>query len=210
MAARMDIYFYKVTADNGGAPCISRGVLSLAICKPMIRKAAAIGDLVFGFAANSLSPDNRLIYVARVTDKLSGDTYYTTDRYSRREDCIYEFNKGRYMRRRSAKHHPRPDDLAHDLGKPPLYPRAHILLSTDFRYFGKKGTAEYKTKFLRIKRAVELLRRGARVHHAPELRNELLAMADWIWNGGPGKRGDRGKKVLGRPTSAPSDQVCHR
>lgn len=31
------IYFYKLTADNGGAPCVQDGLLSLAICKPMIR-----------------------------------------------------------------------------------------------------------------------------------------------------------------------------
>jgi hypothetical protein len=32
--------FYKLTADNGGAPCVRYGLLSLAICKPMIRKTA--------------------------------------------------------------------------------------------------------------------------------------------------------------------------
>jgi Nucleotide modification associated domain 2 len=47
-----DIYFYKLTADNGGAPCVRHGLLSLAICKPMIRKTAEEGDLTFGFAAN--------------------------------------------------------------------------------------------------------------------------------------------------------------
>jgi Nucleotide modification associated domain 2 len=205
MAALMNIYFYKLIADNGGAPCVWRSVLSLAICKPMIRKSAAIGDLIFGFAANSLSPNNRLIYAACVTDKLSGGAYYTTDRHSRREDCIYELKNGRFSRRRGAKHHPKPGDLVHDLGKPPQYPRANVLLSTDFRYFGKRCTAEYKSKFPRIRRAVELLGRGARVHHSTELRDELLAMADWIWDGD-----GTGKKVLGRPTSAPSDAVCHR
>jgi Nucleotide modification associated domain 2 len=41
-------YFYKLTADNGGAPCVRYGLLSLAICKPMIRKTAKEGDLIFG------------------------------------------------------------------------------------------------------------------------------------------------------------------
>ena len=54
-----NIYFYKLTADNGGAPCVRYGLLSLAICKPMIRKTAKEGDLVFGFAANSLHRYNR-------------------------------------------------------------------------------------------------------------------------------------------------------
>lgn len=39
----------------------------------MIRKTAEEGDLIFGFAANSLHRDNRLLYVARVTKKLADD-----------------------------------------------------------------------------------------------------------------------------------------
>ena len=39
------IYFYKLTTDNGGAPCVQDNLLSLAICKPMIRMAAQVGDL---------------------------------------------------------------------------------------------------------------------------------------------------------------------
>ncbi len=49
MSTATDIYVYKMTADNGGAPCVHRRLLSLAICKPKIRKAANRGDLIFGF-----------------------------------------------------------------------------------------------------------------------------------------------------------------
>jgi Nucleotide modification associated domain 2 len=193
-----------LVADSGGAPCVRRGMLSLAICKPMIRETAGIGDLIFGFAANSLSPDNRLIYVTRITDKLSSGKYYMSDQYSRREDCIYEFKNARFVRRRGAKHHHRAEDLVHDLGSPPDYPRANVLLSTDFRYFGRAGTAEYKSKFSRVKSAVELLGRGHRVHHhSAELRDQLLAMADWIWCSAT-------EKVIGPPTNAPSERICHR
>jgi hypothetical protein len=199
---KVNIYFYKLVADNGGAPCIYRGRLSLAICKPMIRKTARIGDLVFGFAANSLSPDNRLIYVARITEKLSGPAYYESERYSQREDCIYKFKDGHFARRAGAQHHHRPEDLVHDLGRPPSYPRAHVLLSSDFRYFGKLGTAEYKSKFPRIERAIELLGRGHRVRQNPELRTQLLDMANWIWRSTP-------KKAVGPPTNVPSRRVYH-
>lgn len=64
------IYFYKLIVDDGGARCVENGLLSLAICKPMIRRTAKNGDVVIGFAANSLHADNRLIYVARVNEKL--------------------------------------------------------------------------------------------------------------------------------------------
>jgi hypothetical protein len=73
------IYFYKLTADNGGAPCVEDGLLSLAICKPAIRSTARCGDVIFGFAANSLHPDNRLIYIARVTEKSKDGLYFLPD-----------------------------------------------------------------------------------------------------------------------------------
>jgi Nucleotide modification associated domain 2 len=196
------IYFYKLMADNGGAPCVERGLLSLAICKPMIRRAAREGDLIFGFAANSLHRDNRLVYAARITKKLTEGGYYTDNSYANRGDCVYRFEAGRFVWRKGAKYHG-PQDLIHDLGPHPDYPRANVLLSKDFRYFGGAGSDEYKVKFGRVKTAVESLGRGQRVHHDKALFGQLLDMADWIWAISKHKK-------IGYPTSAPSRSVCHR
>jgi hypothetical protein len=196
------IYFYKLTADNGGAPCIRYGLLSLAICKPTIRKTAREGDLIFGFAANSLHRDNRLIYVARVTKKLCGGVYYKNSRYSRRRDCIYQLSGMRFVWKKSSAYHG-PEQINHDLGQHPDYPRANVLLSRDFRYFGIAGTDQYKSRFPRVRRAVERLGRGARVRHNEELRCELIDMADWVWR-------STNRKVTAQPTSALSRQICLR
>lgn len=196
------IYFYKLTADNGGAPCVQDGLLSLAICKPMIRNTARLGDLIFGFAANSLHADNRLLYVARVTNKLPDGRYYTTARYVLREDCIYERRGDRFLWRQGALHHG-PRDLVHDLGPYPGYLRANVLLSEDFRYLGKNGNADYKLWYPCIKDAVERLGQGHRVRHDERLRNELEALVQEIWNGSR-------RKVLGKRTSKPRRGVCHR
>ncbi|MGH8255967.1 MAG: hypothetical protein ACRET0_07105 [Steroidobacteraceae bacterium] len=56
------IYYYKVVVDCGGAPCVQRGVLSLAICKPRLRGRAVAGDIVLGLAANSINAGNHVIY----------------------------------------------------------------------------------------------------------------------------------------------------
>ena len=85
--SRPDIYVYKVVVDNGGAPCVAAGLLSLAICKPKIRKTCTKGSLVFGFGGKQY--DERLIYIARVTAKLESDAYYREREYARRPDCIY-------------------------------------------------------------------------------------------------------------------------
>ena len=87
MAGRL--YVYKLMVDNGGAPCVHGNRLTLAICKPRIRSSAGIGDVIFGFAANSLSRDNRLIYIARVTGIEPDGGYYDDDAYAGRPDRIY-------------------------------------------------------------------------------------------------------------------------
>jgi hypothetical protein len=196
------VYLYKLVTDNGGAPCIYRGKLSLAICKPMMRSKAKVGDLVFGFAANSLDKTNRLIYAAHVTKKLSNGRYFKDKRYFKRGDCIYKFAAGRFRWKKGAQHHG-PKDRFHDLGSYPKYMRASVLMSSDFRYFGKAGNDKYKMCFPRVKRAVEQLGRGHRVRHSAALQDELFAMGDWVWH-------STRKKVLGPPTHARSRDVCHR
>jgi hypothetical protein len=178
-------------------------MLSLAICKPMIRTGAEEGDLIFGFTANSLDTHNKLIYAARVTKKLPSGEYYESNKFSSRPDRIYTFQSGRYVRRKDSKFHDKPSDLTHDLGESPNYLRAAVLLSTDFRYFGVNGTDEYKSKYKLIKRGVEGLGRGQRVNLAPELREQFLAMKKWLW-------GKNESRVLGRPTDAPYSSSCHR
>ena len=36
-------YLYKMTVDDGGAPCVQDRMLTLAICKPTIRRVAPEG-----------------------------------------------------------------------------------------------------------------------------------------------------------------------
>lgn len=196
------IYYYKLTTDDGGAPCVLDGLLSLAICKPMIRSTAKKEDLVFGFAANSLHADNRLLYIARVTDKAIKGNYYTSGEYNHREDCIYERHGDRFRWRQGVLHHG-PRHLVHDLGEHPVYDRANVLLSDDFRYFGANGSDEYKSQFSLIKDAIEDLGRGHRVYHDEPLRIALLALMKQVWR-------ETRTKVSGEQTSTPRRGACHR
>ncbi len=176
------IYLYKLTADNGGAPCVARGLLTLCICKPGIRSTARIGDVLIGVAANSLYADNRLIYVARITDKLIDGEYFKDSRYRNREDYIYDWHDGVFNVRRGAAHHGQLGDLQHDLGSPPDYPRAKALLSREFRYFSGYGSDEYKTLFPRAARLVERLNQGHRVNHGDALQRELITLIEWSFD----------------------------
>jgi hypothetical protein len=193
------IYYYKLVVDSGGAPCVQEGLLSLAICKPRIRSTAQKGDVIFGFAANSLHKDNRLIYAARITDKLLDGLYYKSSQYSKRADCIYELKKGHYFWKNNAKHHGKKADLQHDLGNFPEYSRTQVLISNNFRYFGKNGSDDYKS-FKSIKVAIETLGVGHRVHHDLNLTEDFQALEKWVWQQEP----------IGIPSSRAYRYSCHR
>jgi Nucleotide modification associated domain 2 len=197
------IYFYKLTSDNGGAPCVQDRLLSLAICKPKIRMNAKPGDLIFGFAANSLYSDNRLIYIAHISEKACDGTYYRDAKFTKRPDCIYRWQSGRFERREDAKYHGKEGDLTHDLGTYPAYPKAAALLSNDFRYFGGDGSAKYKSEYQRLKAAIEGLGRGERVNLSEELSAELRKLKQQVWR-------ETHRKTMGKQSSDPGAGVCHR
>lgn len=134
------IFLYKLTTDNGGAPCVYKGLLSLAICKPQIRTSAREGDWIVGFGGRSIKDlKDRLIYIARVTKAEKNGDYYTSAEYQDRPDCIYKRNGLRYEWRKGSKYHG-PENLEHDLGGSDKYDRAWVLLSDagSFIYRGRQ------------------------------------------------------------------------
>jgi hypothetical protein len=195
-------YVYKCVADTGGAPCVDRGLLSLCICKPDIRSTAREGDFIFAFGSNSETPANRLVYVAEVTEKLTQGEYYLLEEYQDRSDCIYERAlNGRFMIREDARHHGSKEAMIKDIGRPPRYRRANSLVSTNFRYFGDKGTDDWKAQAPLLARLVESLGQGHRVNLGPAVRAELLMLQKRMWT-------KYNRKVLGKPLHAPEPEQC--
>lgn len=174
------IYYYKMTVDNGGAPSVHDGLLSLAICKPEIRRCAQVGDWVMGFGANGFQVAGRrivgnpLVFVARITGRELAGSYYTDPAYRTRADCIYERRSVRFQRRPGALYHDRPEDLPHDLGEYPDYPKSTVLLSEDFRYFVGGGTTEYHPRLPGLSDVVAGIGRGHRIAYPGTSVDELL------------------------------------
>jgi hypothetical protein len=133
-------FVYKLITDNGGAPCVTSDLLSLAICKPSIRSAAHTGDWIFGFGDND-GLQNRLIYIAEVTGKLTNSTYYLASVFRDRYDCIYAQDRHGFLQhRRGARFHGGDRDKARDVGDHPQYRKANVVLSTNFRYYGRANS----------------------------------------------------------------------
>ncbi|MFC1495726.1 hypothetical protein ACFL6W_10630 [Thermodesulfobacteriota bacterium] len=174
MAPIDKIYFYKMTSDNGGAPCSYRSVLTLAICKPKIRSTADVNDWIIGFGGKDLG--ERLIYIAQVNQKLYDGEYYKNKKLFKRPDCIYRWDtrSHSYYWLDGKKYHEDGTNLEHDLDNG----KALVLLSRNYSYFGNLGTTDYKEKYPEIKMHIEGLKQGHRLNHSERLFNQLCMLIE--------------------------------
>ena len=78
------IYVYKMTHDMGFAPNPCHGQLTLATCKPTIRRCAKVGDWIAGWTAKDVHTKSgvkhfaepKLVYLAKVTEILPLEEYW--------------------------------------------------------------------------------------------------------------------------------------
>src|SRR6202790_226304 len=134
----MTLYTYCIPFDNGAAPNPFGGICTLAICKPVIRRNAKVGDWIVGTGSVHLGLANRLVYAMEVKKVLSFSDYNEYCKKSLLEkipdmeskdphrwvgDCIYDFKDGRPVLRNSVHHEV---NVPKDLGG------LNVLLSDNF------------------------------------------------------------------------------
>ena len=130
---------YKMMYDTGFAPNPYCGVLSLATCKPGIRKVAQPGEWIAGFTSKALCGDiiggERLIFLMLVSEKIKFEEYYERypekrpDGHSVYGDNIYTLRNGIYVQIENCwhdKHHFKKDTST-----------PFVLLAKEFYYFGR-------------------------------------------------------------------------
>ncbi len=141
----------------------------------MIRRTARPGDWILGITPKE--DGHRLAYAAQVSKGVSGATYY--QKYGRK-DQIYRIDKnGRFKLRHKKIHDAR--NFSTDIGKPPSYNNARILLSKRFWYYGENAKplndfGEFPYTNAKLKR----LGQGHRVHHHVGAREELEKLIERI------------------------------
>jgi len=139
------LFTYTIPVDDGAAPNPFKGMCTLAICKPAIRRVAQPGDWVVGLGSkNAPSGDlsGHLVYAMRVEEVVSMASYdkFAKDRWRHRipridsfdlaerlGDCIYDFSSGKAIQR------PSVHGVANsqkDLGG------RNVLISREVFYFG--------------------------------------------------------------------------
>jgi hypothetical protein len=76
----LGLFSYKLTHDTGFAPNPFFGILTLATCKPCIRKSKEEGDWIAGFTSQQLCGDlageEKLVYLMEVNEKIPFSRYF--------------------------------------------------------------------------------------------------------------------------------------
>lgn len=140
----MTLFSYCIPTDDGAAPNPFWKVCTLAICKPVIRRTAIIGDWIVATGSTKYGFQNQVIYAMKVTSKKTLKEY---DQFCKQSlpdkipdweskelerklgDCIYDYS-AEYPKLRNSVHH--EGNVKTDQGG------KNVLLSTHFYYFGSK------------------------------------------------------------------------
>ena len=164
-------------------------MLTLAICKPAIRRTAQPGDRILGITSHALAnsdgyPLGSVIYAAIVGEGIEARDYFApAGQFATRPDCIYEFHQqnGTAAHTGRSRLHRGEQHILKDLGRYPFYKNGRVLLSYEFRYFGL-GAPRIPARLHLLNAAAASLGQGHRVFQPanPESR-EADALLAHLW-----------------------------
>lgn len=138
-------FSYIVARDYGFAPNPFHGIMTLATCKPKIRRTAQVGDYIIGHASKKLS--HRLIFMMKVTEITTFEKYWNDERFQNKKpvmngslvtmygDNIYHQEDGVWQQADS--HHSLENGESNPLNvKKDTTTTDRVLISGDFVYLG--------------------------------------------------------------------------
>lgn len=139
------IFRYILADDHGIAPCGDAGLVTLATCKPTIRRTARRGDWVMGFRPGSLER-GLMLWAGRVGAILPHGEYQRV--HPGRIDAVYREAVDGSFSRIDPLYHPSEREKARDLSAPVLifdadvsrYPRGRAeLLPPELAHLAAAG-----------------------------------------------------------------------
>lgn len=78
------VFSYVVVHDSGFSPNPFHGLLTLACCKPLIRRTANVDDIIVGLSSRS----ERIVYAAQVAEVIAFEEYWSDPRYQVRRPVL--------------------------------------------------------------------------------------------------------------------------
>lgn len=142
------LYSYIIPVDDGAAPNPFYGLCTLAICKPVIRRTAKVGDWIVGLGSKNVHGNDRsgrVVYAMEVTEIMTLKKYdelsltrwpkkipdtNNADHKRRLGDCIYKYDNENISQRPSV--HSKGNEKTDLSGK-------NVLISSNYYYFGEKA-----------------------------------------------------------------------
>lgn len=158
-------------------------MLTLALCKPAIRRTAQVGDRVLAITSRALQqsggyPEAAVIYCATVSEAVEARAYYARrSSFRARPDYVYHFRPatGEFRHTGKTALHATPESVRKDLGGFPVYRNGRVLICDEFRYFGS-GAIPIPESMPRLLGIAAALGQGHRVFHGgadPAIDREL-------------------------------------
>ncbi len=111
------IFRYILQTDTGMAPCIDRGRLTLATCKPKIRSSAQPGDWVLGFYPHPFER-GLVAWAGWIARKIETGDYERE--FRGRSDAVYRQKADSTFKRLRPDYHPGTNEIRKDLSAPAL------------------------------------------------------------------------------------------
>ena len=152
------LYGYKMTHDTEFAPNIDYGVLTLATCKPRIRKCAKEGYWISGWTSNDVQgkqkkfsfedEDQRLIYIAKVSEVMLIKEYwrqYPDKRPKKLSDGTYDKGDNIYepVDREGSRYNQLPNGGGHtENNKERDLSGLNVLICKEYYYFGVENAVK--------------------------------------------------------------------
>lgn len=143
-----NLFIYVVARDFGFAPNPFHGYCTLATCKPRIRNVAQVGDWMMGVGGSRLQKTGRCVYILKVSEILTFDTYWTDIRFQIKKplrngspvmmvgDNIYHRNAKKDGWIQEDSHHSNPDSSTNLENLKTDTSSVNVLISNHFYYFG--------------------------------------------------------------------------
>lgn len=158
------LYGYKMTHDTGFAPNSDGGVLTLATCKPRIRKYAKEGYWISGWTSNDVQgkqkkfsfedKDQRLIYIAKVSEVIPIAEYwrqYPDKRPKKISDGTYDKGDNIYepLDKEGTRFHQLLNGGGHtDKNKKRDLSGLNVLICKKYYYFGVEYAVKIKKDYV--------------------------------------------------------------
>lgn len=113
------VHTYVIATDAGSAPNYDMPAVTLAVCKPRIRKKAKVGDMVLAFAGSKVNPisSHSVVWAGIVSEVLAFSEYWNDPRFASKKpgrtevpDNFYKPTNGGFIWQPNPVHGPEAQD----------------------------------------------------------------------------------------------------